>query len=180
MAVGVTPRRLGSEYDDHMFPETPPATRPEVPDDAPPPVVRRPLLMSLLAVMLILVVGLYPFDFQSRGGEQWLALSDWDVLALVGNVILFIPLGFFEAGLAGVMLSRAFGADADATAGVSSGRGNLVMLLVIIDAALLGLIVETLQLWLPAQSAILDLIANTMGGTAGGILACMFASTRRI
>ena len=53
------------------------------------------------------------------------------------------------------------------------------MLLVIIDAALLGLIVETLQLWLPAQSAILDLVANTMGGTVGGILAGMFASTRR-
>ena len=162
-----------------MLPEMPPETPPEVPDDVRPPVVRGRLLMSLLAVVLILVVGLYPFDFQSRGGDRWLALADWDGLALVGNVILFMPLGFFEAGLAAVMLSRAFGAGGNATARGSLGRGNLVMLLVIIDAALLGLIVETLQLWLPAQSSILDLVANTLGGTSGGILAGMFASTHR-
>ena len=87
-----------------MFPDTPPETRPDVPDVPPPPVVRRPLLMSLLAVVLILVVGLYPFDFQSRGSERWLAMSDWNALGLVGNLILFIPLGFFEARLAAVML----------------------------------------------------------------------------
>ena len=162
-----------------MFPDTPPETRPDVPDVPPPPVVRRPLLMSLLAVVLILVVGLYPFDFQSRGSERWLAMSDWNALGLVGNLILFIPLGFFEARLAAVMLSRAFGKDDETTVAASARRANLVMLLVIIDAALLGLIVETLQLWLPAQSAILDLVANTMGGTVGGILAGMFASTRR-
>ena len=159
----------------------------------PPPAPRRgtgrALLPALLALVLVLVVGLYPYGFQSRGGGRWLALADVDAWGLLVSIALFIPLGFFEGRLAGVVLWQHLrgqagqGRDArgelrDDAAGRQ--RGNLVMLLVVMDAALLGLIVETLQLWLPDQhSSILDLIANTIGGTVGGVLAGVRASTQR-
>ena len=151
-----------------------------------------PMLLAVLATALVLFVGLYPCDFQSRGGEQWLALADWDVLGLLGAAALFVPLGFFESGLACAVLMRTFAPQsADAESGQEfdprgsdpqiRGRawGNLVMLLVVMDAALLGLIVETLQLWLPGQqSSVLDLVANVLGGTLGGMVAGQFRSMR--
>ena len=148
--------------------------------------------MALLATAVILLVGLYPFNFQSRGGEQWLAMADWGALGLLGNAAVFVPLGFFEAGLACAMLMRTFGQQPAAAEhgpgpdfqgadlrGRGRGWGNLVMLRVVMDAAVLGLVVETLQLWLPdQQSSILDLVANTLGGTLGGVLAGQFRSMR--
>lgn len=150
----------------------------------------RVLLPALLATVLILVFGLYPYEFEARGGKPWLALAQINAWGLAVGVILFVPLGFSEARLAGAVLWRHWERDgwqgleaapgeAPDRAAVARRWANLVMVLVVLDAAMLGLIVETLQLWVPQRSSsIVDLLANTLGGTLGGIIAGVRAPVR--
>ena len=147
---------------------------PRLPDD-PNEMGRLPsgsgvlLLVTLAVGLLTVAVALYPYDFQARGADRWLAILPAEPLALLGNVFLFMPLGLFEGWLAGLVLVHL----------TRRRRSNWVILLVALDAALLGLMCESAQLWLPDRhSSLLDLVANTLGGTTGGLIADWFIPLR--
>lgn len=122
-------------------------------DPALPEGVGQAFVVTCGVALATLAVQLYPFDFQGATG-RWLALTPTTPMALVGNVLLFVPLGVVEFGLA----YRLFG-----------GRGWLVAL-VALDVALLALVGESAQLWLGSRdSSVIDLVANALGGLMGAM-----------
>jgi glycopeptide antibiotics resistance protein len=131
---------------------------------------------------MILWLLLYPFDFQPRPFSSFLAerkVSEIHKINLVLNVLLFMPLGLFAGWAWKVMFPR---------------RWALLVLLVASDAAVLSLIGEYLQMWLPERSgalfestaaaspmlgrtsSLIDLIANITGGTIAGFLGIAFTA----
>ena len=92
-------------------------------------------------------VNLVPFRVLS----EWLAHP----LNFFGNVLLFVPIGFFE-----VLLHPA-----------ATRRRQL--LLSAVSAALLSLFVEIFQCFTSRVSDVDDIILNTIGGVSGALL-CMF------
>jgi len=138
-------------------------------EDAPQSPRRWMLLTTLLAA-LILLVNLYPFDFQPRGGGRGLELRPGMARTLVLSMSLFTAFGYFEAKLARAMFIRWF-----------SGRWvDRVVILVLIDVVLLSLLAEAAQLWLPdRQSSVFDLLCHTLCGTLGGIVGVLPAQRAR-
>ena len=93
-----------------------------------------------------------PFQFEAAAGEAWLTLHRRELLVVLGNVVLFVPVGYAEG-----RLIRAF-----------FGTASWVLALAVLDVGALSLIGETIQLWLPARdSGIIDVVANTLGGAMG-------------
>lgn len=104
-------------------------------------------------VSVILYLTLFPFDFLVDEATSWrdasLHLVEDD---FVRNVLLFLPLGF---GLAGWLRHR----------------GRWLRLLIGTTAGLtLSLMVEGAQFYLPRNTSVWDLVANTMGATVGVLL----------
>jgi len=128
------------------------------------------LAITPFSIALILVVTLFPYDFLSPHMASALIyrpqlLPDHTsaahpnmlhaVLDFLGNVILFVPLGF---GLTCLTWTKRW--------------QRLKQLLVItVAGACLSLIVESLQLFLPSRVAsMLDILANTLGTLLGVVL----------
>ncbi len=98
----------------------------------------------------------FPFRFQAGTGDTWLALQQREWLFVLGNIVLFVPIGFAEGGLVRAVF----------------GVRSWCLALVVLDAGLLSVIGETFQLWLPARhSGIGDVAANTLGGALGAWIA---------
>lgn len=94
--------------------------------------------------------GLSPFVFLNAALPRY-----WTVFDLVANLVLYLPLGFLWAR---VLALR-----------VAAGRAGIAAT---IAAALLSLLVEIAQHWLPSRvPSNLDLACNTLGATAGALLA---------
>ena len=122
-------------------------------DAGPPPGTVFFLVLATVIGGAILLVQLYPFDFASDASAPFLGLVYGGVGSVLGHAVLFVPLGVVEAALARRFMGRS---------------GPLVLLVVTIDAVLLGLICEAGQHWLPARSSsMIDLCANTIGAVAG-------------
>lgn len=135
-------------------PETP------QPDDDPftwfPPGTKKLLTITLVAGLVTLAVQLFPFNFQGETDDSLLAIEKTGALIVLFNMALFLPVGFLEGWIA----HNIFGCHA------------WVIFLVVLDLVLLAFIGETGQLWLPDRySSLIDLIANTIGGTAAAIVA---------
>ena len=127
-----------------------------------PPGTGSRFLLTCLIGLVLLTVLLYPFNFQAERTGCWLAVTHPSVLSIIANVILFVGLGLCEAWLAQHVL----------------GRHGWLILFVAIDAALLSLLIETVQLWLPGRdSSVIDLLANTLGAVFGGMLSDAFAKS---
>lgn len=120
-----------------------------------PPGTGRLTLLALMVGLLTLGALLFPFDFAVDASDRWLALRAAPLTAVVASIGLFIPMGVCEGWLAKLLI----------------GRAVMVTVLVTMDATLLSLIGETLQLWLPGRdSALVDLVANALGGTVGALV----------
>jgi VanZ like family len=118
--------------------------------------IGRPLTLTLVVGALTLAAQLYPFDFQFGRAGDWLALPRVDPIGLAVNLLLFVPLGLAEFALAYRLL----------------GPRGWIVLIVAVDAAVLALIGESAQVWLPTRdSSMIDLVANTLGGAIGAMLA---------
>ena len=123
------------------------------------PSLPRLLVLALLVLAATLLVMLWPLNFESREGA-WLSMQPREPMDLLLRVALFVPLGFCEAWLVGNALRMR----------------NAVLVMVTIDAALVSVIGETAQWWLPDRtSSLLDVVANTLGGALGGKLGLSLA-----
>lgn len=141
----------------------PPPPDPSGPESPLPPHTGRWLLATLLVTALIVVAQLYPFRF-SAGAGPVLAMRHAGYLAVLGQVALFVPLGFVETQFA----RRVFGS-----------LGGLLALLVALDGAVLSFICQIVQHWLPDRlSSIVDLAANTLGTVIGYKLALLWRVMR--
>ena len=117
---------------------------------------------ALTALVSLLTIGAmcYPYEFRAPAGGAWLALEPTTMLAVLGHVALLIPFGIAEGALARRLLRTE----------------GLIILLTVLDAALLALVGETIQRWVPAQtSSLIDLVACAIGGGVGGMIAGVFA-----
>ncbi|NDJ16488.1 VanZ family protein [Myxacorys almedinensis] len=111
------------------------------------------------AVFIILIATLAPFEFISEGVTPTGAIreffahpSDWN--DLIGNVLLFMPLGF---GIALRVQSH----------GMKLWRG---LVIAAIASTLLSLSVEVSQVFLPSRSpSWIDISTNTTGGFCGAL-----------
>lgn len=116
-------------------------------------------LLTLFIAGLTMCLLLSPFDFQARKISTFLGenrFSQIHKINLALNLILFLPLGIVSAWTWKILLPS---------------RSLLIVLLVAADAAILSLIGEYLQMWLPERtSSLLDLAANILGSGAGGII----------
>jgi hypothetical protein len=155
---------------DNRFPDEPPLPPPEREPERdpeppwPPAGTGKWLLGTFLVTVAILLVQLYPYRF-AAGAPPFLGLRHAGALAVLGQVALFVPLGIVEARLARLALGFA---------------GGALALLVAIDAALLSLICQTAQYWLPDRtSSVIDLAANTLGGVLGYKLSLLLSRDRR-
>jgi glycopeptide antibiotics resistance protein len=75
---------------------------------------------------------------------------------VIVNLIGLVPLGF----LLGVYLSAGTG-----------GRNYRPIVIATLYCFLLSLLIESAQVWMPSRSSqLLDLILNTVGGAAGGMM----------
>ena len=117
-----------------------------------------------LAAALLLVLGstLYPFGLDSSGdlpGHEEALVNAYEERAggladLLGNILLFVPLGFALAG--------------SSLTGAPMQRAVLVTAMVCLA---LSLGVEALQVILPSRSsAMFDVLMNTLGGILGMLL----------
>lgn len=114
-------------------------------------------------ILLVLGVGLltfwqlvFPFDFQSPKSSAFLeerTLGELHKINFVANIVLFVP----YSALGAWMLFRWWPRAA-----------NAVFLLVVLDVAIMSIVGEVLQQWLPKRtSSALDLTANVFGGSIG-------------
>lgn len=123
-----------------------------------------PLALTYMA--LIVYASLYPFsDWRVQGIAPWAFLAAplpkyWTGFDVVANVLGYAPLGFLLA-----------------LSGLRSGnpaRHHHAILIATLVAALLSLLMEGLQTYLPVRVASnVDLALNFLGGWAGAVLAWM-------
>ncbi len=121
------------------------------------------LLLTAASVLFIIYMTLFPFDFRWDSVDHSIhqfvlarlqAASFVDPLNFVGNVLLFIPLGF----CLGLRLSARKGAD--------------LLLFVLAIGVGLSALVEGLQIWLLIRTpSIADIVANGIGALLGASLA---------
>lgn len=127
------------------------------PGEAPTPPLATLLILSIAVIVWEL---LYPFNFQPHRQTTWMA--DWHIPKLnsFGNIALFMPFG------------------CAATWWLRHRKGRLAApgtLAIISAAALLSLLGETAQMWLPQRySAPVDLLANIVGAAVGMGLGLLF------
>lgn len=122
---------------------------------------RTPLLSTLLFAYVLLIVygSLSPFTGWQAPANPFFVIAPWPRyitrIDLLTNVAAYLPLGALIAGK--LARSRAWW--------LSIGQATLA-------GAALSFIMETLQMFLPDRDAsVVDLIANTVGTTLGGLLA---------
>jgi VanZ family protein len=123
-----------------------------------------PLALTYMA--LIVYASLYPFsDWRVQGIAPWAFLAAplpkyWTGFDVVANVLGYAPLGFLLA-----------------LSGLRSGnpaRHHRAIFVATLVAALLSLLMEGLQTYLPVRVASnVDLALNFLGGWAGAVLAWM-------
>ena len=119
------------------------------------------LLLTTLVVGLTTLAGsLAPFDFHAPANGPWLDVACSGLVGAATMIGLFVPFGFAEGWLVhNVVKFR-----------------NWLVLIVVLDAAVLSLIAETAQMWLPSrESSVVDLVANSFGAAVGALLADGFA-----
>jgi glycopeptide antibiotics resistance protein len=124
------------------------------------------------AILIILVATLSPFEFTAEGVTLKGAIRDFfahpsDLSDVVGNVFLFMPLGFGIAlrERSSTLQSESFGARQRQRRGL-----NLYKTLAVaaIASMMLSLGVEIVQVFLPARcSSWIDICTNTTGGFCG-------------
>ena len=141
-------------------PEPPGGPEPSI----PPPGLGRWMLAALAVTIAILLVQLYPYRFASGAGP-FLGMEYRSHLLVLGQVALFVPLGMVETHL----VRRIFGSV-----------GGAMALLVTLDGAILGLICQSAQYWIPARtSSAIDLAANALGTVIGYKLAVLMTKARK-
>lgn len=122
----------------------------------------------MYVVAVTLVITLTPFDFAVP--TRWrVTISDWTVLDLVANVLLFVPIGFLAAlaGLAGNGDGVGTG-----TRGNDDGDGVRLAARALVLGGALSLAIESAQLLLPTRfSSPWDVLTNAAGAALGGALA---------
>ncbi len=112
---------------------------------------------AVILIVLIVVIQLYPWHFQGSAGGELFSREHAGPLAVILQIILFIPLGVVETEL----VRRFFGR-----------RIPMTVLLVALDAVLLSMFCELGQYWLPDRiSSIVDIVAAATGGVIGYLLA---------
>ena len=122
--------------------------------------------LALTYTALIVYASLYPFaDWRNQGIAPWAFLAAplpryWTGFDVVANVLGYAPLGFLLA-----------------LSGLRSGnrsRHQRAILVATVAAALLSLLMETSQSYLPARVASsVDLALNFLGAWGGAVLAWM-------
>ncbi len=123
------------------------------------------MLGTLLTAVAILLVKLYPFHF-AAGAGPFIGLRYGGKLAVLGEVALFVPLGFVETQL---------------TRRLFFAAGGLIGFLVVLDGVLLSMVGETAQYWMPAHvSSLVDLIANALGAAIGYKLSLLLLHHRQV
>lgn len=136
------------------------------------PAHRLTLATPLAVCWLVLVVhaSLYPFsDWRSQDVPPWAYLEApwspyWTGFDVWVNVIGYLPLGFLLA-----------------LAWLRSGHRWLAWLFGLLAPALLSLLLEGLQSYLPQRvPSRLDLLLNAVGGAAGALLALLSARLRLV
>jgi VanZ family protein len=136
-----------------------------------PPAPPRSFLPQYLACfygLAIVYASLQPFAnwMPPTAGTPFFLLArpfaHWTKFDLVINVVAYAPFGFF------VTLSS------------KSPRGAVRIANGIAGGAALSFAMETLQMFVPSRDAsTLDLVANTVGASAGAVLGLAFARSRR-
>ena len=113
--------------------------------------------IALGAAVFIIYGSLYPFAFRPFAGDPLRALlATWSARAsrgdLAGNVVLYLPLGFFLS-----LAARRLGFAGRIALAAASGTA-------------LSIAIEIGQLWTSGrQSALSDVIANAAGAWLGGV-----------
>ncbi len=117
--------------------------------------------LALVYAGLVVYASLYPFaDWRNQGIEPWAFLSGplpryWTGFDLAANVLGYAPLGFLLA-----------------LAGLRTGQGSHAVLRATLSVALLSLLMETLQSYLPARvPSNVDFALNLSGAWLGAVLA---------
>ncbi|HET6568957.1 MAG TPA: VanZ family protein [Rhodothermales bacterium] len=124
------------------------------------------LFLTALSVAAVLYLTLYPFTFglhylhraHRMGGVDAVLPSD-----VVANMLLFVPVGIGVA----------------AWAWGSGVRGWPLYVLVQCFCTLLSLGVENLQVFLPRQPSVVDIITNTLGALLGYAFFRLWAFAQR-
>ncbi len=118
-----------------------------------------PLALSFIG--LIVYASLYPFgDWRDQGISPWAFLAApwpryWTGFDIVSNTIGYVPAGFLLALTAW-----------------RTGRGRRVIVRTTLACAVLSLVMETLQSYLPERvPSNVDLALNTIGGWLGAVIA---------
>jgi glycopeptide antibiotics resistance protein len=128
---------------------------PEDPMGWPPPGAGARLLVGLLVSAATLAVLLWPFQWTAAATGPWLALRPLGWPAVLANIALFLPMGLAEARAARPLF----------------GASVVVIVLVALDAALLSLIGESLQVWVQTrESGAVELACHTLGGAIGAAI----------
>jgi VanZ family protein len=124
-------------------------------------------VLTVLVVLVVLQLGLAPYDFFSLGGVQRrveffsTARSQVTLPDAIGNIALYVPLGI----LLHTVLRRRF------------GRRILGAFATVLGGAALSAGVEWLQAYSPARvSSLIDLVANVLGTAVGVAIASAFGS----
>lgn len=119
--------------------------------------------LGLVYVGLVVYASLYPFnDWRDQGPPPWLFLAApwplyWTGFDLLANVLGYAPLGFLLA-----------------LSALRTGRGRHAVLWATLGSAILSLLLEALQSYLPARvPSNLDLGLNVLGAWAGAVAASL-------
>ncbi|NOY61130.1 MAG: VanZ family protein, partial [Calditrichaeota bacterium] len=131
------------------------------------------LRLFLFAVVLILLLTLFPFDFYGKTSlhsftglwnELTVLRSDF-LQDFVANILLFLPLGF---GLGGLVAKR------------TSSHAMRVFFVALVAFALSSGI-EALQFYLPSRiTSLYDILSNTLGAVLGEIVFSQYGSIIRL
>jgi len=127
-----------------------------------------------LSTAVLMTAGLtcwmltYPFDFNSHLIDNpWLMNNRIGKLNTVSNILLFMPYGVLATWLGATLAPK---------------RREFVIVAVVLSGALLSLVAETMQVWLPERSsAFVDVATNTTGACIGAVVGWRWAarSTKR-
>lgn len=117
--------------------------------------------LALVYLGLVVYASLYPFEpWRDQGNAPWAFLlarwpKYWTGFDLVSNVMGYIPLGFFLA-----------------LSALRSGRDRWAFVLAVLPTTFLSLVLETLQVYLPARvPSNVDWLLNVAGAVIGALLA---------